>query len=185
MPARIDDLLVLDTAVSKTDLAKYLRDRETVLPADFGGLGDGVADDRAAIQAAFDRAAADQKFAVIPPGSYVEYKVRPGSYGVFVGLASPSVYSTSPTSYAYGVMTDSSGIRVMEYGMPGALLASYNTSEITLRVIRSLSGKVYYQVLGQAPVASPQPPIPSTTTIQASGLLYSSQDQIDDAVIAA
>ena len=27
MPARIDDLLVLDTAVSKTDLAKYLRDR--------------------------------------------------------------------------------------------------------------------------------------------------------------
>ena len=55
MPARIDDLLVLDTAVSKTDLAKYLRDRETVLPSDFGGLGDGVADDRAAIQAAFDR----------------------------------------------------------------------------------------------------------------------------------
>ena len=36
MPARIDDLLVLDTAVSKTDLAKYLRDRETVLPSDFG-----------------------------------------------------------------------------------------------------------------------------------------------------
>lgn len=70
MPARIDDLLVLDTAVSKTDLAKYLRDRETVLPADFGGLGDGVADDRVAIQAAFDRAAADQKFAVIPPGTW-------------------------------------------------------------------------------------------------------------------
>lgn len=70
MPARIDDLLVLDTAVGKTDLAKYLRDRETVLPSDFGGLGDGVADDRAAIQAAFDRAAADQKFAVIPPGTW-------------------------------------------------------------------------------------------------------------------
>jgi hypothetical protein len=70
MPARIDDLLVLDTAVSKTDLAKYLRDRETVLPADFGGLGDGVADDRAAIQGAFDRAAADGKFAVIPPGTW-------------------------------------------------------------------------------------------------------------------
>jgi hypothetical protein len=70
MPARIDDLLVLDTAVSKTDLAKYLRDRETVLPSDFGGLGDGVADDRTAIQAAFDRAAADQKFAVIPPGTW-------------------------------------------------------------------------------------------------------------------
>ncbi len=70
MPARIDDLLVLDTAVSKTDLAKYLRDRETVLPSDFGGLGDGVADDRSAIQAAFDRATADQKFAVIPPGTW-------------------------------------------------------------------------------------------------------------------
>ena len=70
MPARIDDLLVLDAAVSKTDLAKYLRDREAVLPADFGGLGDGVADDRAAIQAAFDRAAADGKMAVIPPGTW-------------------------------------------------------------------------------------------------------------------
>jgi len=70
LPARIDDLLVFDTAVSKTYLAKYLRDRATVLPSDFGGLGDGVADDRVAIQAAFDRAAADQKFAVIPPGTW-------------------------------------------------------------------------------------------------------------------
>jgi hypothetical protein len=70
MPARIDDLLVLNTAVSKTDLAKYLRDREAVLPSDFGGLGDGVADDRAAIQAAFDRAATDQKMAIIPPGTW-------------------------------------------------------------------------------------------------------------------
>jgi hypothetical protein len=70
MPARIDDLLVLNTAVSKTDLAKYLRDREAVLPSDFGGLGDGVAEDRTAIQAAFDRAGADQKMAIIPPGTW-------------------------------------------------------------------------------------------------------------------
>ncbi|MBB5691748.1 hypothetical protein GXW77_05315 [Roseomonas alkaliterrae] len=70
MPARIDDILVLDTAVSKTGLAKYLRDREAVLPSDFGGLGDGVADDTAAIQACFDRAGADQKFAMIPPGTW-------------------------------------------------------------------------------------------------------------------
>ncbi|MCQ4163092.1 glycoside hydrolase family 55 protein, partial [Roseomonas sp. GC11] len=70
MPARIDDLMVLNTAVSKTDLAKYLRDREEVLPTDFGGIGDGVTDNTAAIQAAFDRAAADGKFAVIPPGTW-------------------------------------------------------------------------------------------------------------------
>ncbi len=70
MPARIDDLLVLDTAVSKTDLAKYLRDRETSAARGLRRLGDGVADDRSAIQAAFDRAAADQKFAVIPPGTW-------------------------------------------------------------------------------------------------------------------
>ncbi|GGG42278.1 hypothetical protein GCM10010964_32200 [Caldovatus sediminis] len=70
MPARIDDLLVLNQHISKTELGKYLRDREAVLPRDFGGLGDGVADDRAAIQAAFDRAAADGKMAVIPPGTW-------------------------------------------------------------------------------------------------------------------
>ncbi|MFL1463443.1 hypothetical protein ACI6QG_14655 [Roseococcus sp. DSY-14] len=70
MPARIDDLMVLNTQVSKTDLAKYLRDREAVLPSDFGGLGDGVADDRVAIQAAFDRAGTDQKMAIIPPGTW-------------------------------------------------------------------------------------------------------------------
>jgi hypothetical protein len=58
MAARIDDLLVLGQNISKTDLAKYLRDREAVLPFDFGGLGDGAANDRAAIQACFDRAAA-------------------------------------------------------------------------------------------------------------------------------
>jgi hypothetical protein len=70
MAARIDDLLVLGQNISKTDLAKYLRDREAVLPFDFGGLGDGAANDRAAIQACFDRAAADRKFAVIPPGTW-------------------------------------------------------------------------------------------------------------------
>jgi hypothetical protein len=70
MPARIDDILVLNTAVSKTGLAKYLRDREAVLPSDFGGLGDGVANDTTAIQQAFDRAGTDQKFAIIPPGTW-------------------------------------------------------------------------------------------------------------------
>ena len=70
MPARIDDLLVLNANLNKSDFAKYLRDREAVLPTDFGGLGDGVANDRSAIQSCFDRAAADQKFAVIPPGTW-------------------------------------------------------------------------------------------------------------------
>ncbi|MBU8540653.1 glycoside hydrolase family 55 protein [Falsiroseomonas tokyonensis] len=70
MPARIDDLLVLNANLNKSDFAKYLRDREAVLPNDFGGLGDGVADDRTSIQAAFDRAGADQKFAMIPPGTW-------------------------------------------------------------------------------------------------------------------
>jgi hypothetical protein len=70
MPARIDDLLVLNANLSKTDFAKYLRDREAVLPSDFGGLGDGATDSRTAIQAAFDRAAADGKLAIIPPGTW-------------------------------------------------------------------------------------------------------------------
>ncbi|MBW6401419.1 hypothetical protein KPL78_26450 [Roseomonas sp. HJA6] len=70
MAARIDDLMVLGQNISKTDLAKYLRDREAVMPRDFGGLGDGAANDRAAIQACFDRAAADGKLAVIPTGTW-------------------------------------------------------------------------------------------------------------------
>ncbi len=70
MPARIDDLLVLSANLNKTDFAKYLRDREEVLPTDFGGLGDGVADDRTAIQSAFTRAGTDEKFARIPPGTW-------------------------------------------------------------------------------------------------------------------
>ncbi|WP_246522472.1 hypothetical protein [Neoroseomonas terrae] len=70
MAARIDDLMVLGQNISKTDLAKYLRDREAVMPRDFGGLGDGAANDRVAIQACFDRAAADGKLAVIPTGTW-------------------------------------------------------------------------------------------------------------------
>jgi len=42
MPARIDDLLVLNANPNKTDFAKYLRDRKAVRPADFG-RGNGVA----------------------------------------------------------------------------------------------------------------------------------------------
>ena len=41
-----------------------------MLPTDFGCLGDGVANDRIAIQSCFDRAAADGKFAIIPPGTW-------------------------------------------------------------------------------------------------------------------
>ncbi len=41
-----------------------------MLPFDFGGLGDGAANDRAAIQACLDRAAANKKFTVIPPGTW-------------------------------------------------------------------------------------------------------------------
>ncbi|MGK7865397.1 hypothetical protein [Falsiroseomonas sp. E2-1-a4] len=57
--------MVLNANLNKSDFAKYLRDREAVLPNDFGGLGDGVADDRTAIQAAFYGAGADQKFAIV------------------------------------------------------------------------------------------------------------------------
>lgn len=68
MAARIDDILVLNAPTSKTALAKYLRDREHPTPLDFGGVGDGVADDTAAVQACFDRAVSDNKIALIPKG---------------------------------------------------------------------------------------------------------------------
>lgn len=55
-----------------------------MLPRDFGGLGDGAANDRAAIQACFDRAAADGKFAVIPPGTWNV------DAGVTLGAAAPA-----------------------------------------------------------------------------------------------
>jgi hypothetical protein len=71
MAARIDDILILDAALSKTGLAKYLRDREAVLPSDFGGLCDGVANNTAAIQACFDRASAGG-------GTAVRAHFRPG-----------------------------------------------------------------------------------------------------------
>ena len=70
MPARIDDILVLDQHISKTELGKYLRDREHPTPSDFGGIGDGVADETAAVQVCFDRAAADGKIALIPKGTW-------------------------------------------------------------------------------------------------------------------
>ena len=100
MPARIDDILVLDTAVSKTGLAKYLRDREAVLPSDFGGLGDGVANDTSAIQACFDRAGTDQKFAIIPPGTWnVNATVTlPGAARGLIMQGSIRYTGTSPIS---------------------------------------------------------------------------------------
>ena len=135
----------------------------------------------------YDRAwnSAADSIAVIPPGSYIEFKVKLGSYGVFVGLASTSVYSTSVAAYPYGLMVDTSGVWVMESGVLGAQLAAVNTPTTTLRIIRSMTGQVYYQILGQAPVPSPKPPISSSATMQASGLLYSSLDQVDDAAIAS
>jgi hypothetical protein len=53
MATRINDLMVLGKNISKTDLAKYLRDREAVLPRDFGGLGDGAANDRGPARASW------------------------------------------------------------------------------------------------------------------------------------
>lgn len=39
LSARIDDLLVLNARLNKTDFDKYLRNREAMLPSDLGGLG--------------------------------------------------------------------------------------------------------------------------------------------------
>lgn len=134
----------------------------------------------------YDRAwnSAADSIGSVPPGSYIEAKVKYGSYAAFIGLDSNTVYSTSPASYRYGIMVDASGVRVFENGVAGALLAGANTTTTTLRIVRSETGQVYYHVLGNSLVASPQAPIPSTITAQGYGLLYSSLDQIDDARIA-
>ena len=119
----------------------------------------------------------------VPAGSYVEFKVRYGSYAVFVGLDAVNKNTTTPSSYRYGLMVDASGVRIFEQGVSGALLTA-NTPDTTLRIIRSATGQVYYHALGRSLVASPQPPIHATATVGGYGLLYSALDAVDNAAIA-
>lgn len=119
---------------------------------------------------------------LVPPGSYIECQVRYGSYAVFIGLDADARNSTLPSAYRYGLMVDASGIRPFENGVSGALLAA-NTPTTTLRIIRSELGQIYYQVVGQSLVASPQAPVPDMAPMQGYGLLYSSLDAVDGATI--
>ena len=119
---------------------------------------------------------------LVPPGSYIECQVRYGSYAVFVGLDADTLNSTLPSAYRYGLMADASGVRVFENGVSGALLVA-NTPTTTLRIIRSERGQIYYQVVGQSLVASPQAPVPDMAPMQGYGLLYSSLDAVDGATI--
>lgn len=121
---------------------------------------------------------------LVPPGNYIECKVRYGSYAVFLGLDADTLNSTLPSAYRYGLMVDASGIHIFENGVVGALLGA-NSTTTTLRIVRTDTGQVYYHVLGSSLVASPQAPIASTVAAHGYGLLYSSLDAIDAARIAA
>lgn len=121
---------------------------------------------------------------VVEPGNYIECRIQYGSYAVFVGLDAVGNLSTMPSAYRYGIMADVSGVRIFENGVSGALLA-VNTPTTTLRIHRSVTGQVYYQVVGQSLVPSPQAPIVPSEVTQGYGLLYSSLDAILDAEVAS
>lgn len=120
----------------------------------------------------------------IAPGNYIECRIQYGSYAVFVGLDAVGKVSTMPSAYRYGIMADVSGVRIFENGVSGALLA-VNTPTTTLRIHRSVTGQVYYQVDGQSLVPSAQAPIAPSEVTQGYGLLYSSLDAILDAEVAS
>lgn len=121
---------------------------------------------------------------VVEPGNYIECRIQYGSYAVFVGLDAVGGTSTLPSAYRYGIMADASGVRIFENGVSGALLA-VNTPTTTLRIHRSLTGQVYYQVDGQSLIPSAQAPIAPSEVTQGYGLLYSSLDAILDAEVAS
>lgn len=120
----------------------------------------------------------------VAPGDYIECRIQYGSYAVFVGLDAVGETSTLPSAYRYGIMADVSGVRIFENGVSGALLA-VNTPTTTLRIHRSVTGQVYYQVVGQSLVPSPQAPIAPSEVTQGYGLLYSSLDAILDTEVAS
>lgn len=138
----------------------------------------------AQINTYFDRdwnSAADS-IGEIPAGSYIECKIQYGSHAVFIGMDLVDRFSTLPTAYRYGIMSDVSGVRIFEGGVSGALL-TVNSPTTVLRIHRGTSGKVYYQVVGQSLVPSALDPIAPAEIIHGYGLLYSSLDAVTDATI--
>ena len=127
----------------------------------------------AQINTYFDRdwnSAADS-IGEIPAGSYIECKIQYGSHAVFIGMDLVDRFSTLPTAYRYGIMSDVSGVRIFEGGVSGALL-TVNSPTTVLRIHRGTSGKVYYQVVGQSLVPSALDPIAPAEIIHGYGLLY-------------
>lgn len=119
----------------------------------------------------------------IEPGQYIEFKVLPSSYAVFVGIDTQGKTSLSPNSYRYGLMVDAAGVRVFENGAVGTYLGAKATNPI-LRIGRSTTGQVYYHYVGTPMVNSAQAPIGAAEIIHGFGLLYSSGDTIQEAKIA-
>lgn len=105
-------------AVSRTLQSK---DRDTVSVKDFGAVGNGIADDTAAIQAAFNAS----KFVYIPPGDYVIDAMDPG-------------YPT--TSYGGGVKPQNGSS--IQFAKGARLVAKTNATAATAYVIMNLRGTV-------------------------------------------
>jgi hypothetical protein len=119
----------------------------------------------------------------INEGQYIEFKVLPSSYAVFVGIDTQGITSLAPNSYRYGLMIDAGGVQVFENGVLGAYLGVKTTNPL-LRIGRSTTGQVYYHYVGNPMVASTQAPIAAGEIIHGYGLLYSSGDTVQDATIA-
>lgn len=114
--------------------------------------------------------------AALPPGSRVEYTVKPGTHGALVAIGAPGMEGVAIDLFGHGIMVDSTGIYVFENGVVGTQLSATNLSGTTIRILRLADGRIAYDVGGNVSISAT--PTSVFDTLHVYGMLYAAYDEV-------
>lgn len=115
-------------------------------------------------------------------GSYIEFTVKPGTYGVLMAIGVPGMEGYPVSAFSHAVLVDSSGVYVFEDGAQVHQLGT-NTADDPLRIHRMDDGRVAYTGAGGAYISSAS--LATSLDVKVYGLLYSAGDEVTTAEFVA
>ena len=113
------------------------------------------------------------------PGTYIEYTIKPGTYGALMAVGKAGMEGVSIDAFPYGLLVDTAGIYRFEAGATFVMSTS-NTNDLVLRIARLTDDRIVYSVGGEVVISAVDEYLVSDA-LYVYGMLYSAYDEVSTA----